>query len=145
MIANSIDDLNPQIAAHARDLLLDAGALDAFTQPVTMKQGRPGVLMTAICPLELTEQCEAILFAETTTLGIRRSQQQRSVLAREFVRVTTPYGAVSLKVARRQGRIVNVQPEFRDCVAIARQHDLPVREVWLAAQAAWASDRRSES
>ncbi|MEM9153535.1 MAG: nickel pincer cofactor biosynthesis protein LarC [Cyanobacteria bacterium P01_F01_bin.33] len=141
VLETQIDDLNPQITARVRDGLLEAGALDAFTQPATMKHGRPGVLITTICPPALAERCEDILFTETTTLGIRRSLQQRSILEREFETAATAYGPITMKIARRNGRIVNSQPEFRDCVAVARHHHLPVREVWLAAQAAWASDR----
>jgi hypothetical protein len=137
VLETQIDDLNPQVTAYTCELLLEAGALDVFSQAVTMKQGRPGTLVTTICPTHLADTCEGILFTETTTLGIRRSQQQRAVLERSFVPVTTPYGAASIKVARRYGQVVNAQPEFRDCIAIARQQGIPVQQVWLAAQLAW--------
>jgi uncharacterized protein (DUF111 family) len=111
---------------------LAAGALDVFTQPIGMKKSRPGVLLSAICHLDRISSCEAILFRETTTLGIRRSIQQRSVLQREIQSVETTYGVARVKVAwigTEQKAIANVQPEYEDCVQLAQQHNLSWLEV----------------
>ncbi|WP_017327949.1 nickel pincer cofactor biosynthesis protein LarC [Synechococcus sp. PCC 7336] len=137
VLETQIDDVNPQVVAYTFERLFEAGALDVFSQPVTMKQNRPGTLVTAICPPHLADRCEGILFEETTTIGIRRSLQQRSVLEREIMRVETPYGSIQMKVARRHAQVVNAQPEFSDCAALARKFHIPVQQVWLAAQAAW--------
>ncbi len=142
VLETQIDDLNPQVIGYTFERLFEAGALDVFSQPVTMKQNRPGTLVTVVVPLHLADACESILFMETSTIGIRRSLQQRSVLEREILRVETEFGSIQLKVARRHNQIVNVQPEFRDCVALARKFNVPVQEVWLAAQAAWAQSRK---
>ena len=80
---------------------------------------------------------EAILFAETTTLGIRRHDVRRSKLSRQTVRVETPFGPVTIKVARRGGEIVTVAPEYDDCRAAARQHGVALRVVMQAATNAW--------
>ncbi len=137
VLETQIDDLNPQVIAYMTDQLLTAGALDVFTQAITMKQGRPGMLVTVLCLPDQIPMCETIIFSETTTLGIRRSLQQRSILSREMDQVSTEYGEIGMKVACRYGQVINVQPEFRDCVAKAQQFHLPVQTVWLAAQAAW--------
>lgn len=137
VLETQIDDLNPQVIGYVFEQLLALGALDVFTQPITMKFSRPGLLVTVICPTDLVDVCETFLFRETTTLGIRRTLQQRSILDRTMEKVQTPYGDVAIKVARRYGQIVNVQPEFRDCAALAERARIPVQEVWLAAHQAW--------
>jgi len=139
VLQTQIDDLNPQVVAYTCEQLLALGAWDVFTQPITMKQGRPGILLTVICPPDRVPECQDLIFRETTTLGIRHFQQQRTLLERVIERVETPYGLVDIKVARHHGRIVNAQPEFRDCVARAQEFHVPVQTVWLAAQSAWQS------
>lgn len=142
VLETQIDDLNPQVIAYTFDQLMAAGCLDVFTQPITMKQGRPGTLLTLVCPPDRVTVCENILFRETTTLGIRHSLQQRSILERSLVKVMTDWGEIDVKVARRYGKVVSVQPEFRDCAARAQQHQVPVQTVWLAAQLAWQSQQQ---
>ncbi len=137
VLDTQIDDLNPQIIAYTFQQLQAAGALDVFSQAITMKQGRPGTLLTVICPVDQIKACETIIFTETTTLGIRRQFQQRSILDRVIEKVHTIYGDVDVKVGSRYGQSINVQPEFRDCVARAEAHQVPVQTVWLAAQQAW--------
>ncbi|GAB4211347.1 MAG: nickel pincer cofactor biosynthesis protein LarC [Synechococcales cyanobacterium] len=134
VLETQLDDVNPQIVAYACEQLLVLGAWDVYTQAITMKQGRPGILLTVICPPDLSSACQDLIFRETTTLGIRHQQQQRTLLTREFLKVETPYGPVSVKVARHRGQVMNMQPEFRDCVHLAQQTQSPVQEVWLAAQ-----------
>ncbi len=139
LLETQIDDLNPQVVGYVQGLLLEAGAHDVFSQTVIMKQNRPGTLLSVVCPLHISETCEDIIFRETSTLGIRRSRQERAVLDRRFTPVSTPYGTVTIKVARRYEQIVNAQPEFRDCVAIAKAQNIAVQTVWQAAMTAWLS------
>jgi len=142
VLATQIDDLSPQAIAYTCESLFSAGALDVFTQPITMKKSRLGILLTVICPLEKISACEEILFQETTTLGIRRTLQERRVLAREIESVATPYGTVRVKIAREgPGRpVLKVQPEYEDCALLARQNSIPWREVHRRALEAWAGD-----
>jgi hypothetical protein len=142
VLETQIDDLNPQVIAYTFDRLLQAGALDVYTQSVTMKQGRPGTLMTVICYPDQLLTCQMILFEETTTLGIRCSQQHRVLLERRMESVQTRFGEIAVKVATRYGQVVNVQPEFRECVASAQQHQVAVQTVWLAAHQAWQEQRQ---
>jgi pyridinium-3,5-bisthiocarboxylic acid mononucleotide nickel chelatase len=142
VLATQIDDSSPQAIGYLFEALFQVGALDVFTQAVGMKKCRPGVLLTVICLLERVEACEAAIFRETTTLGIRRSLQQRSILSRELEAIATPYGEVRVKVARdRPGNLLNVQPEYEDCARFARQHHLSWQEVHRVAVQTWYERR----
>jgi uncharacterized protein (TIGR00299 family) protein len=138
VLETQIDDLNPQAIGYLYEALFAAGALDVFTQAIVMKKSRSGVLLTAICHLEAVPTCEMIIFRETTTLGIRRSTQQRQILQREIQQVQIESGTVRVKVAWAEaGTPINVQPEYEDCAQIAHQYNLPWREVHRLALAAW--------
>jgi pyridinium-3,5-bisthiocarboxylic acid mononucleotide nickel chelatase len=132
-----VDDMSPQLLAPLIDRLLGVGAVDAYYTPVQMKKGRPGILITALAPPALREPIEEVLFRETTTLGVRRQEWERTVLAREVVTVDTAYGAVGVKVGRRGETVYNVQPEFDDCRRAAEASGVPVKEVWAAALTAY--------
>jgi pyridinium-3,5-bisthiocarboxylic acid mononucleotide nickel chelatase len=112
---------------------------------IQMKKGRPGILVTALVEPERREAAEEVLFAETTTLGVRRQEWERTVLDREVVSVETPYGPVGVKVGRRGGRVYNAQPEFDDCQRAAAARGVPVKEVWAAAVAAYRTRHPSPS
>lgn len=147
LLETQIDDLNPQAIGYLYEVLLAAGALDVFTQAIGMKKSRPGILLTVVCQSAQVDVCEAIIFRETTTLGIRRSQQVRSVLHREIQTVQTRYGSVRVKVARREaaGAIINAQPEYEDCATVARQAQVPWQEIHRLALHAWYSHTEQDS
>jgi uncharacterized protein (TIGR00299 family) protein len=132
-----IDDMNPQIFGPLMDRLYDAGALEVVYAPVQMKKNRPGTLVTVLSPPDLRATLEAIVFAETTTIGVRYHEVQRTRLDREIVKVETPLGPVRLKIARRAGVVVNASPEFDDCVRLATERQLPLKEVQALAMKAW--------
>jgi uncharacterized protein (TIGR00299 family) protein len=132
-----IDDMNPQIYGVLIDALLAAGALDVYYTAVQMKKNRPGTLVTVMAPPERRTALSAIVFRETTTLGVRYHDVEREVLAREIVTVTTPWGGVPIKVARLGGAVTNAAPEFDECVAMARAHGVPVKDIQAAAMKAW--------
>ncbi|MBW4612184.1 MAG: nickel pincer cofactor biosynthesis protein LarC [Desmonostoc vinosum HA7617-LM4] len=141
VLETQIDDLNPQAISYVFEALFHAGAVDVFTQPIGMKKSRPGILLTVICHLENLLNCEAVLFRETTTLGIRRTTGQRAILQREIQQVETEYGKVRVKVAwqgQPQARsLANVQPEYEDCAELARKHNIPWREIQRLALQNW--------
>lgn len=132
-----IDDMNPQLYGPLMDRLQAAGALDVFYAAIQMKKGRPGTLVTVLARPEGREALTQILFRETTTLGVRYQEMQRERLDREMVTVDTPLGAIRFKVATRNGRVVNASPEFDDCVRIAAERGLPVKEVQAVALKAY--------
>jgi uncharacterized protein (TIGR00299 family) protein len=133
VIECEIDDMNPQIYGTVMDQLYEAGALEVFYVPVQMKKNRPGTLLTVVGPVTLRPVLSEIVFRETTTIGLRFQEMDRDCLQRETVSVETPLGVVRFKVARREGRVVNVAPEFDDCVRLADAHHLPVKDVQAAA------------
>ncbi len=134
----ALDDATPQILAHAMELALEHGALDAMAAPVTMKKGRLGTLLTVLCGPENEEELQRLLFRETTTLGIRRRDEARAILEREFVTVDTQFGSVRMKIASAAGEILNAMPEYEDCRRAAREHAVALRAVMEAAVAAYA-------
>ncbi|MEH2048526.1 nickel pincer cofactor biosynthesis protein LarC [Nostoc sp.] len=141
VLETQIDDLNPQAIGYTFEALFAAGALDVFTQAIGMKKSRPGILLTVICHPENLLSCEAVIFRETTTLGIRRTTQQRAILQREIQQVETEYGKVRVKVAWKgqspEKVIANVQPEYEDCADLARKHNIPWREIQRLALQRW--------
>jgi pyridinium-3,5-bisthiocarboxylic acid mononucleotide nickel chelatase len=139
VLETQLDDINPQAIGYVFEALLAAGALDVFTQAIGMKKSRPGILLSVICHPQQVEACEAIVFQETTTLGIRRTTQQRTLLAREIQEVAIAQGIIRVKVARQSvtGKILNVQPEYEDCAQLARQTHLPWQEIHRLALQAW--------
>jgi uncharacterized protein (TIGR00299 family) protein len=142
VIEAEIDDMNPQIFGVVMDQLLAEGALDVFYTPIQMKKNRPGTLMSIIAPPGARERLTATVFRETTTIGVRYREMTRECLDRETETVTTPFGVVRFKVARRNGQILNASPEFDDCVRLAGQHGRPVKDVHAAAMKAWLDTQR---
>jgi len=132
-----IDDMNPQIFGVVMDRLYAAGALEVFYVPVQMKKNRPGTLLTVVAPPGLRAALSAIIFKETTTIGLRYSEVDRECLVREHANVETAVGTVRMKLAWREGKLVNAVPEFDDCAKLAAAHDLPVKEVQALAVKAW--------
>jgi pyridinium-3,5-bisthiocarboxylic acid mononucleotide nickel chelatase len=133
----ALDDATPQVVAHAMELALENGALDVMAAPVGMKKGRLGTLLTVLVQPEREIDLERLLFRETTTLGIRRREEERVVLEREFVTVETAFGRIRVKVASAEGEVVNAMPEYEDCRRSAREHSAGLRVVIEAAMGAY--------
>lgn len=128
VLETQVDDVSSQVVSYVMQQLLDAGALDVFTQPVGMKKSRTGLLITVICPCDRIAICQSILFRETTTLGIRHRLQERTILNRQIVSVQTPYGLARVKIAQREDHYT-IQPEYDDCVQLAQQHGIPLWQI----------------
>ena len=137
VIECEIDDMNPQIFGVVMDRLYAAGALEVFYIPVQMKKNRPGTLLTVVAPPALRPAMTGVIFRETTTIGLRYYDVDRECLDRTIVSVETPIGAVRVKVASRDGRVVNATPEFEDCARLAAVNDLPVKDVQALAMKAY--------
>jgi hypothetical protein len=129
VIEANLDDMNPQIYGYLQEKALAAGALDVFTTPVQMKKNRPGTLLTVLCQPADAQPLMSLIFAETTTFGVRTHAAQRRVLPREFVKVTTSFGEVRVKLSRVNGRILHVAPEYDDCRKLAEEKNVPLQRV----------------
>ncbi len=133
VIEANIDDSSPQVLGYALEKLMEAGALDATLSPLQMKKNRPGSLLRIIAKPEDQERLAQIVFAETSTLGLRIHTAERRIEPRSMVEIETPYGRVRGKVSA-QGAFT---PEYDDCKAIAQRTDTPLPRVMAAAQEAY--------
>ncbi len=129
VIECEIDDMNPQIYGLLMEELHAAGALDVFLTAVQMKKNRPGTLVTIIARPADRERLSAIVFRQTTTIGLRYQEMDRECLERNTATVETELGPLRVKIARRNGSVVNVTPEFDDCVRLAGERGVPVKHV----------------
>ena len=138
----NLDDLNPQVFGYVMDRVLQEGALDCFGVPVQMKKNRPGILLTILCKPEDADKLTQIIFTETSTLGVRRREEKRHILARKWVTVPTQWGEVRLKVASMNGTITNYAPEYEDCRKIATEQKVPLKSVMNEAMETYAKSLR---
>jgi pyridinium-3,5-bisthiocarboxylic acid mononucleotide nickel chelatase len=134
MVETNVDDLSPQIFGHVMERALETGALDCYFTPIQMKKSRPGVLLSILCRDADRDALSQMIFAETTTLGVRSYEVERRALERETVRVETQYGPIDVKVARMNGRVVNRMPEYEQCREAARAANIPLMVVEEAAR-----------
>ncbi len=141
----AIDDLSPQVLAYAADQALAAGALDVMRTAVTMKKGRVGTLLTVLCRDSDAPALQQLLFRETSTLGMRVRREERVVLAREWSRSETEYGAIRIKAGKLDGTTVNAVPEYEDCRAAAESRQVPLKRVMEAATAGWHAARSKQA
>jgi uncharacterized protein (TIGR00299 family) protein len=143
VIETNIDDLNPQVYGYLQERLLEAGALDVFLTSVQMKKGRPGTLVTVLAPSSSVEALSAIIFAETSSLGVRTYQVRRHKLSRELKEIKTKYGKIRVKIAGIKGKVQQVSPEYEDCRKIAQRKGIAFREVYEEAKKAELSGKLS--
>ena len=125
----NLDDMNPQVFGYVMDRALSLGALDVFGTAVQMKKNRPGMLLTVLSRPEHSQSLTKMLFAETTTLGVRMRRESRATLTRRHVSVNTRWGEIRMKLANLNGTISNYAPEYEDCRRIAEQQRVPLKTV----------------
>ncbi len=134
----NLDDMNPQIFGYFLDKALAAGALDVFAASVQMKKSRPGMLVTVLCKPADEQKFQEMLFAETTTLGVRSHTAERRILPRAWETVATRFGNVRVKVARLDGIVRQASPEFDDCRKLAEEQNVPLQQVMDEAMRKWS-------
>lgn len=145
VLETALDDSSPQVLAHVMEQALAKGALDAMSTAVGMKKGRQGTLLTLLCAPADADALELLLLRETSTLGVRRREEQRSCLGRSHVTVETALGPIRVKVGELRGETLNAQPEFDDCRMAAAQHGVPVKRVMQGAMVAYAGLAKGEA
>ena len=128
-LETNIDDLSPQVYEHLMERLFAEGALDVFLTPITMKKGRPAVLLSILAEHHRGTALSEIVFQETSTLGIRQIDLQRRLLPRGFQTVETRFGRIQVKVVTRAGGLQKRLPEYQDCRRIAQETGMPLRQV----------------
>src|SRR5229473_2173892 len=125
----NLDDMTPQVFGYVMERALHEGALDVYGTAVQMKKNRPGTLLTVLCRPEDEPRLTKLIFAETTTLGVRSRTEKRATLNRRHVTVNTRWGAIRMKLANLNGSVSNYAPEYEDCRRIAEQQHVPLKTV----------------
>ncbi len=139
-LQTNIDDLSPEILGAVQDSLFQAGALDVFFTAIQMKKNRPATMLSVLCQPSALEKIQEIIFAETSTFGIRYREMNRKTLDRELVEVTTSAGQIQIKIGRHDGKILQVAPEFESCLAAAQRTRQPLKRIYeLAVETFWSS------
>ncbi len=136
VLASNIDDMNPEWYGPLAEAMFSANALDIWLTPTYMKKWRPGIMVEVLCKPQDAAGLRALLFRETTTLGVREQHITRWALLRKTCTVDTPFGRVRVKVAYINDAEHKFSPEHDDCVVAASKHNVSMREVWLAAMEA---------
>ncbi|RMH45034.1 MAG: nickel pincer cofactor biosynthesis protein LarC, partial [Deltaproteobacteria bacterium] len=137
----NVDDMNPELCEHAVEAMFAAGAVDVWWTPITMKKGRPALLLSALAPPDAVDRVVEAMWRETTTIGVRFHRVDRRVADREVVEVDTRFGRIPVKVARAGDAVVNAAPEYEVCRAAAHRAGAPLKEVFAAAVAAFDAMR----
>jgi uncharacterized protein (TIGR00299 family) protein len=134
IIQTNIDDMNPQFYDYIMEKLLAMNVLEVFLTPILMKKNRPGTLLTVIGPSEKRPAITEFLLKETTTLGLRWHEEERAKTEREILTKETRYGKIRFKLARWEGRVVNISPEYEDCKRLALKKGVPLKDIFEEAK-----------
>jgi uncharacterized protein (TIGR00299 family) protein len=138
----AMDDATPETLAFAAHSLIEHGALDVMQQSVMMKKGRQGTLLTVLCRPQDANHLEHLIFRETTTLGIRTREEQRTILERHIISVATEFGSIRIKLGMRDGAVLNASPEFEDCRSAAEANSVALKQVMQAAIVSYVSQQK---
>lgn len=130
IVETNIDDMNPELYSYVEEKLFDAGALDVFKTPIFMKKGRPGINLSVLIIKEVEGAILDIIFQETTSIGVRKYKVEKIMLEREFSKVETQYGEVSIKKSYYKGKLVKYKPGYEDCRNISRKNSIPIAQVY---------------
>ena len=136
VVETNIDDMNPQFYDYVMEKLLALEVMDVFVTPILMKKNRPATLLTVICPAEKLASVTRFLLKETTTLGMRWHEEERARADREIITLQTKYGSMRFKLARWEGRLVNLSPEYEDCKKLATRTGIPLKDIFEEAKKA---------
>jgi pyridinium-3,5-bisthiocarboxylic acid mononucleotide nickel chelatase len=137
VIEANLDDMNPELSEPLMEALFAAGALDVWFAPIVMKKGRPALMVGALCESAKRDEVVKACLRESSTIGVRHHAVARTVLARRFVEVDTPFGKIPIKVAGEDEQVINAAPEYDACRRAAKEHGVPVKQVYAAALSAF--------
>jgi uncharacterized protein (TIGR00299 family) protein len=134
-ISANIDDLNPQIYDHVMERLFSIGARDVTLTPTIMKKGRPAITIAVLAEPAKRDALAKVLFAETSTIGVRFHPVARLKLRREIREVETRWGNIKVKFSEGDGAMT-ATPEYDDCRKIATEHNVPLKTIMEETRAA---------
>ena len=141
VLETNLDDCPAELIGFVVERAMGAGALDVFHTPIQMKKNRPGVLVTILCAESEADRFTRLLLEETSAFGVRRSTMERRKLRRENQTVSTPFGDVSVKLGKLNGRVLHASPEFESCRQLALSKNAPLKAVYDAVEASHALKR----
>jgi len=130
ILETNIDDMNPEFYGYIEEKLFDAGALDVFKTPIFMKKGRPGIKLSVLISEKIEKDILDIVFEETTSIGVRKYKVEKIMLNREFSKVETQYGEVTIKKSYYKGDLVKYKPEYEECKKIAKENNITMEKVY---------------
>ena len=132
VLETNLDDSPAEILGHFFEKALDEGALDVFHTPIQMKKNRPGVMLTILCASSDADKFTELMLRETSAFGVRRYAADRRKLRRELATVKTPYGEVTVKLGKLNGKVLHATPEFESCKKLAAGANVPLKRVYEA-------------
>lgn len=132
ILETNIDDMNPEIYGYIEEKLFEAGALDVFKTSIFMKKGRPGIKLSVLVDEKNEQTILDIIFQETTSIGIRKYKVEKIMLNREFSKVKTEYGDITIKKSYYKGKLVKYKPEYEECKSIAKEKNVSIDKVYKA-------------
>jgi hypothetical protein len=130
VLETNLDDVSGEILGYFVEAALAAGALDVFHTPIQMKKNRPGVLLAVLCAETDADKFSEMILRETIAFGVRRKLAERRKLRREFTKIKTPFGEVTLKIGRLNGKVIQAAPEFESCKKLAVQAKIPLKRIY---------------
>jgi hypothetical protein len=143
VVETNIDDMNPQSYDYVMEKLFSMDAQEVFLTPILMKKNRPATLLTVICPSETLGSVIDFFLEETTTLGVRWREEERSCAGREIISIRTRYGEIRFKMATWGGKVVNLSPEYEDCKSLALKNRVSLKRIFEEANRAGMIFRES--
>lgn len=122
--------MNPEIYSYVEEKLFKNGALDVYKTGIMMKKGRPAIKLSILANEEDVDIIEEIIFKETTSIGIRKYKVKKIMLSREFLKLSTKYGDITIKNSFYEGKKIKAKPEFEECKRLAEQNNVAIKEVY---------------
>lgn len=130
LIECNIDDMNPEMFGYIMDQLFEQGADDVFITPIMMKKARPASKLSVLCNHTIEDNIIKLLLTHTTSLGVRKHIVEKTLLKREYQKLKTKYGNVTLKTAIYNGKRLKYKPEYEDCIRLAKENNIPVHVIY---------------
>lgn len=130
IIETNIDDMNPELYSYVEEKLFRAGALDVFMTQIIMKKGRPAIKLSVMADAKSEKKLQEIIFKETTSLGVRKYSFEKIMLNREFVKIKTRFGEITVKKSYYRGEMIKYKAEYEDCKKISDENNIPISDVY---------------
>ena len=130
ILETNIDDMNPELYQYLEEKLFLVGALDVFKTPIIMKKGRAAIKLSILTSQKKESAVLDVLFRESTTIGLRKYEIEKILMPREFEKIQTKYGEITIKKAMKDGKVIKYKAEYEECKKIAFEKDIPITEIY---------------